>query len=121
MTSKATKSPNTKVTTVTNNTGGAISEETIMRQRLLFDGDGTGDDRRLKVCPYFSSTLTKMSTFGSNLQELLKSIIKFSNSPSEDASETDIKKEYEKIINQIESVEFIDQKNKIIQSMNQVS
>ena len=39
----------------------AVSEEEIIRRRLLFDGDGTGDDKRITT--------------------ILKTIIKWSGTP----------------------------------------
>jgi len=74
----------------------AIAEEDIMKMRLLFDGDGQGDERRMNM--------------------LLKNIIKFANSEGED--EKIIETQYQRMLGQLAGIEFNMKKSRLVASMN---
>lgn len=70
-----------------------MMDEDVIRRRLLIDGDGVGDDRRINV--------------------LLKSFIKWTNAP-----EVDIVL-HERMLSQLAQCEFAQKKSKLISSMNE--
>ncbi|XP_012260844.1 THO complex subunit 7 homolog isoform X2 [Athalia rosae] len=70
-----------------------MSDEEVIRRRLLIDGDGTGDDRRINV--------------------LLKSFIKWTNSPDPDNTL------FERMLSQLAQCEFAQRKSRLVSSMSQ--
>jgi len=74
----------------------ALAEEDIMKMRLLFDGDGQGDERRMNM--------------------LLKNIIKFANSEEED--EKIIETQYQRMLGQLAGIEFNMTKSRLVANMN---
>ncbi|XP_063995665.1 THO complex subunit 7 homolog [Diachasmimorpha longicaudata] len=70
-----------------------MSDEEVIRRRLLIDGDGTGDDRRINM--------------------LLKSFIKWVNNPEVDNTL------YERIISQLAQCEFAQKKTRLVSAMSQ--
>ncbi|XP_015116018.1 THO complex subunit 7 homolog [Diachasma alloeum] len=70
-----------------------MSDEEVIRRRLLIDGDGTGDDRRINI--------------------LLKSFIKWVNNPEADNTL------YERIISQLAQCEFAQKKTRLVSAMSQ--
>jgi len=84
-----------------------IADEDIMKMRLLFDGDGQGDERRMNM--------------------LLKSVIKFTlaasssqNSSGSAAADLNIiETHYQRILAQLASIQFSLEKTRQIQTMNQ--
>lgn len=70
-----------------------MSDEDIIRQRLLIDGDGLGDDRRIN--------------------QLLKSFLKWSNSPDNN------KALYTTILAQLAEIEFTQNKSRLVSAMRQ--
>jgi len=82
--------------------GASVSEEAIVRSRLLFDGDGNGDGRRLNL--------------------LLKAVIKWCNQTEdedscEDSDSNDVKI-HAGLMAQLLHVEWTDAKSKLVQEMN---
>ena len=75
----------------------AVSEEEIIRCRLLFDGEGTGDDRRI--------------------QTLLKTIVKWCHS---DCSREESNLTYQKIIALLNQCEYSMVKNHLVYEMNTI-
>lgn len=75
----------------------AVSEEEIIRNRLLFDGEGTGDDRRI--------------------QTLLKTIVKWCHA---DSSREESKLTYQKIIALLNQCEYAMVKNHLVYEMNNI-
>lgn len=73
----------------------ATSEEEIIRHRLLFDGEGTGDDRRI--------------------QTLLKTIVKWCHT---DATQEESNLSYQRIIALLNQCEYAMVKNHIVYEMN---
>ena len=73
----------------------AASEEEIIRHRLLFDGEGTGDDRRI--------------------QTLLKTIVKWCHT---DATQEESNLSYQRIIALLNQCEYAMVKNHIVYEMN---
>eukprot|EP00794_Sanderia_malayensis_P019976 gene19976-21934_t len=73
----------------------AVSEEEIIRQRLLFDGEGTGEDRRI--------------------QTLLKTIVKWCNT---DANRDECNLTYQRIIALLNQCEYAMIKNHLVYEMN---
>merc|ERR1739844_86405 len=80
-----------------------MNDETVVRTRLLLDGDGTGDDRRLNM--------------------IAKSLIKWisikDDDDSEKAKEENIKN-YSRLMANIAQCEWIESKTKLVQDMNKV-
>jgi len=76
-------------------TGHHVPEEEIMKMRLLFDGDGQGDERRMNM--------------------LLKNIIKFANS---EEGETACETLYQRMMGQLASVEWNMAKSRAVKHMN---
>ncbi|XP_022903781.1 THO complex subunit 7 homolog [Onthophagus taurus] len=74
-----------------------MSDEEVIRRRLLIDGDGTGDDRRLNA--------------------LLKAVIKFAN--SSDDSETENQIIFDRMLSQIAQCEFAMRRSLLLQKTNQ--
>ncbi|TRY80128.1 hypothetical protein TCAL_10038 [Tigriopus californicus] len=72
------------------------TDEDFLKTRLLIDGDGTGDDRRL-------NTLHKL-------------ILKFSHMDDDDPE--DVKKQYERIMTLLATCQWVDQRTKLVQAMN---
>ncbi|XP_015599536.1 THO complex subunit 7 homolog [Cephus cinctus] len=70
-----------------------MSDEEVIRRRLLIDGDGTGDDRRINV--------------------LLKSFIKWVNSPKIDNVL------HEKMLSQLAQCEFAQKKSRLVSNMSE--
>ncbi|XP_051163243.1 THO complex subunit 7 homolog [Leptopilina boulardi] len=70
-----------------------MSDEEVIRRRLLIDGDGTGDDRRINV--------------------LLKSFIKWIN--NSDADNT----LHERMLSQLAQCEFAQKKSRFVSNMSQ--
>ncbi|XP_011311065.1 THO complex subunit 7 homolog [Fopius arisanus] len=70
-----------------------MSDEEVIRRRLLIDGDGTGDDRRINI--------------------LLKSFVKWVNNPEVDNVL------YERIISQLAQCEFAQKKTRLVSAMSQ--
>ncbi|KAF7993112.1 hypothetical protein HCN44_005893 [Aphidius gifuensis] len=70
-----------------------MSDEEIIRQRLLIDGDGLGDDRRIN--------------------QLLKSFLKWSNSPDNNNAL------YTTILAQLAEIEFTQNKSRLVSAMRQ--
>ncbi|KAK0168379.1 hypothetical protein PV327_002187 [Microctonus hyperodae] len=70
-----------------------MSDEEVIRRRLLIDGDGTGDDRRINV--------------------LLKSFIKWANSPDVDNTL------HERMLSQLAQCEYAQKKSKLVSIMSQ--
>ncbi|XP_034942420.1 uncharacterized protein thoc7 [Chelonus insularis] len=70
-----------------------MSDEEVIRRRLLIDGDGTGDDRRINV--------------------LFKSFIKWANSPDVDNTV------HERILSQLAQCEFAQKKSRLVSTMSQ--
>ena len=75
----------------------AVSEEEIIRCRLLFDGEGTGDDRRI--------------------QTLLKTIVKWCHT---DTNYDESNLTYQKIIALLNQCEYSMVKNHLVYEMNNV-
>lgn len=67
--------------------------EEVIRRRLLIDGDGTGDDRRINM--------------------LLKSFIKWINSPDLDNTL------HERMLSQLAQCEFAQRKSRLVSNMSQ--
>lgn len=67
--------------------------EEVIRRRLLIDGDGTGDDRRINM--------------------LLKSFIKWINSPDVDNTL------HERMLSQLAQCEFAQKKSRLVSNMSQ--
>lgn len=74
----------------------AVSEEEVMRMRLLVDGDGLGDDRRLNM--------------------LLKALVKWCNSENEDQSSCE--QSYQRMLTQLASIEWSMAKSRQAEAMN---
>ena len=74
-----------------------MSEEEIIRSRLLFDGEGTGDDRRI--------------------QTLLKTIVKWCHS---DSTREESNLTYQKIIALLNQCEYSIVKNHLVYEMNNI-
>ncbi|KAK0090223.1 hypothetical protein PV325_002293 [Microctonus aethiopoides] len=70
-----------------------MSDEEVIRRRLLIDGDGTGDDRRINV--------------------LLKSFIKWANTPDVDNTL------HERMLSQLAQCEYAQKKSKLVSIMSQ--
>ncbi|XP_011503030.1 PREDICTED: THO complex subunit 7 homolog [Ceratosolen solmsi marchali] len=70
-----------------------MSDEEVIRRRLLIDGDGIGDDRRLNV--------------------LLKSFIKWVNNPETDHIL------HERMLSQLSQCEFAQRKSRLVSNMSQ--
>ena len=70
-----------------------MSDEEVIRRRLLIDGDGTGDDRRITI--------------------LLKSFIKWVNSPDVDNTL------HERMLSQLAQCEFAQRKSRLVSNMSQ--
>lgn len=70
-----------------------MSDEEVIRRRLLIDGDGTGDDRRINV--------------------LLKSFIKWVNNPEVDNTL------HERMLSQLAQCEFAQKKSRLVSNMSQ--
>ncbi|XP_076624406.1 THO complex subunit 7 isoform X1 [Colletes latitarsis] len=70
-----------------------MSDEEVIRRRLLIDGDGTGDDRRINM--------------------LLKSFIKWINSPDADNTL------HERMLSQLAQCEFAQRKSRLVSNMSQ--
>ena len=73
----------------------AVVEEEIIRHRLLFDGEGTGDDRRI--------------------QTLLKTIVKWCHS---DTDQDECNLSYQRIIALLNQCEYAIVKNHLVYEMN---
>eukprot|EP00088_Acartia_fossae_P001726 TRINITY_DN10688_c0_g1_i1.p1 TRINITY_DN10688_c0_g1~~TRINITY_DN10688_c0_g1_i1.p1 ORF type:complete len:214 (+),score=44.29 TRINITY_DN10688_c0_g1_i1:47-688(+) len=73
------------------------SEEEIMKMRLLFDGDGQGDERRMNL--------------------LLKNVLKFAT--SKDSDEKAIETQYQRMLGQLSSIEYYMVKTREMQVMNE--
>lgn len=69
-----------------------MSDEEVIRRRLLIDGDGTGDDRRINM--------------------LLKSFIKWINSPDVDNTL------HERMLSQLAQCEFAQKKSRLVSNMS---
>jgi len=69
-----------------------------MKMRLLFDGDGQGDERRMNM--------------------LLKNIIKFSNSSGDGLDEKTVETQYQRMLGQLAGIEFNMTKSRLVTSMN---
>jgi len=74
----------------------AVSEEEVMRMRLLVDGDGLGDDRRLNM--------------------LLKALVKWCNSEGEDAAACE--QSYQRMLTQLACIEWSMAKSRQAERMN---
>merc|ERR1712087_389021 len=83
--------------------GMASNDETVVRTRLLLDGDGTGDDRRLNMIA----------------KSLIKWVSTKDDEDSEKAKEENLKN-YSRLMNQIANAEWIEHKTKLVQEMNNV-
>ncbi|XP_014613551.1 PREDICTED: THO complex subunit 7 homolog isoform X2 [Polistes canadensis] len=70
-----------------------MCDEDVIRRRLLIDGDGTGDDRRINM--------------------LLKSFIKWINSPDVDNTL------HERMLSQLAQCEFAQRKSRLVSNMSQ--
>lgn len=70
-----------------------MSDEEVIRRRLLIDGDGTGDDRRINA--------------------LLKSFIKWVNSSDSDNTL------HERMLSQLAQCEFAQKKSRLVSNMSQ--
>lgn len=70
-----------------------------MKNRLLFDGDGTGDDRRLTVLAKLAFKWAQMGT-------------------SADAKEEDDAKMHARLSAQLLQIRWMDEKSKLVQKMN---
>lgn len=70
-----------------------VFTEEVIRRRLLIDGDGTGDDRRINM--------------------LLKSFIKWINSPDVDNTL------HERMLSQLAQCEFAQKKSRLVSNMSQ--
>lgn len=70
-----------------------MSDEEVIRRRLLIDGDGTGDDRRITI--------------------LLKSFIKWVNSSDVDNTL------HERMLSQLAQCEFAQRKSRLVSNMSQ--
>ncbi|XP_046751662.1 THO complex subunit 7 homolog isoform X1 [Diprion similis] len=70
-----------------------MSDEEVIRRRLLIDGDGTGDDRRINV--------------------LLKSFLKWANAPDPDNTV------HERMLSQLAQCEFAQKKSRLVANMSQ--
>ena len=70
-----------------------MSDEEVIRRRLLIDGDGTGDDRRITI--------------------LLKSFIKWVNSSDVDTTL------HERMLSQLAQCEFAQRKSRLVSNMSQ--
>jgi len=81
----------------------ASNDETVVRTRLLLDGDGTGDDRRLNMIA----------------KSLIKWVSTKDDEDSEKAKEENLKN-YSRLMNQIANAEWIEHKTKLVQEMNNV-
>jgi len=78
---------------------GSVSvapEEEVMRMRLLVDGDGLGDDRRLNM--------------------MLKALVKWCNSDNEDAASCE--QTYHRMLTQLASIEWSMAKSRQAEAMN---
>eukprot|EP00095_Tigriopus_kingsejongensis_P005162 maker-scaffold237_size242172-snap-gene-0.14 protein:Tk05162 transcript:maker-scaffold237_size242172-snap-gene-0.14-mRNA-1 annotation:"tho complex subunit 7 homolog" len=73
------------------------TDEDFLKTRLLIDGDGTGDDRRL-------NTLHKL-------------ILRFAHMDEESPEE--VKKQYERAMALLATCQWIDERTKLVQAMNQ--
>lgn len=79
------------------------TDETVVRTRLLLDGDGTGDDRRLNM--------------------IAKSLIKWVSTKDEedsDKAKEDNAKSYSRLMANLAQCEWIESKTKLVQEMNRV-
>eukprot|EP00093_Oithona_nana_P004894 04894.XXX_70099_70801_1 [CDS] Oithona nana genome sequencing. len=79
----------------------ASSDESVVRTRLLLDGDGTGDDRRLN--------------------QIAKSFIQWVSSKDEDDSETtkeDHRKQHSRLLATLAQCEWIQGKSSLVREMN---
>jgi len=79
------------------------TDETVVRTRLLLDGDGTGDDRRLNM--------------------IAKSLIKWvTTKDDEDSDKTKEEnvKQYSRLMASLAQCEWIESKTKLVQDMNKV-
>ncbi|KAI4458742.1 maintenance of killer 16 mak16 protein-related [Holotrichia oblita] len=74
-----------------------MSDEEVIRRRLLIDGDGTGDDRRLNA--------------------LLKTMIKWANSTDDTATESQMV--YDRMLSQLSQCEFAVKRSLLLQKTNQ--
>merc|ERR1739844_509889 len=79
------------------------NDENVVRTRLLLDGDGTGDDRRLNMIA----------------KSLIKWVSTKDDEDSEKAKEENLKN-YSRLMNQIANAEWIEHKTKLVQEMNNV-
>ena len=75
---------------------GVSEEEEVMRMRLLVDGDGLGDDRRLKM--------------------MLKALVKWCNSDNEDQASCE--QTYQRMLTQLASIEWSMSKSRQAEAMN---
>lgn len=82
--------------------GVSVSDEAAVKTRLLFDGDGTGEERRLNL--------------------LLKSVVKWcsvtDDDDSEESSANDVKR-HAGLVAQLLHIEWTDAKSKLVQEMNE--
>merc|ERR1712062_834817 len=79
----------------------ASSDESVVRTRLLLDGDGTGDDRRLN--------------------QIAKSFIQWVSSKDEDDSEAtkeDHRKQHSRLLATLAQCEWIHGKSSLVRDMN---
>ncbi|GJQ86260.1 hypothetical protein Trydic_g8959 [Trypoxylus dichotomus] len=74
-----------------------MSDEEVIRRRLLIDGDGTGDDRRLNA--------------------LLKTMIKWANSTDDTPTENQMV--YDRMLSQLSQCEFAVKRSLLLQKTNQ--
>ncbi|RZF37182.1 hypothetical protein LSTR_LSTR009707 [Laodelphax striatellus] len=72
-----------------------MTDEEVIRRRLLIDGDGTGDDRRLNV--------------------LLKNFIKWCNTPIDNPSESQLSQD--RMLNQLSQCEYTFSKCRLLAGM----
>jgi len=68
--------------------------------RLLFDGDGQGDERRMNM--------------------LLKNLIKFANCEDGEEDEKSIETQYQRMLGQLAGIEYNMAKSRVVTSMNRV-
>jgi len=81
--------------------GVSVSDEAAAKNRLLFDGDGTGEERRLNL--------------------LLKAVVKWCNhtdEETEDSAANDVKR-HAGLVAQLLHIEWTDAKSKLVQEMNE--
>jgi len=82
--------------------GVSVSDEAAVKTRLLFDGDGTGEERRLNL--------------------LLKAVVKWCSLSDEDDSDeaaaNDVKR-HAGLVAQLLHIEWTDAKSKLVQEMNE--